>query len=217
MNDETASKRRSLDPPFSRMGEGGAERRMRACPRRLGRQRRRCVQTISGSPSPLPSPIRERGSPRASPLGLVWYEWRGCDEAHEPDPSFSRMGEGGAERRMRACPRRLGPQRRRCVQTISGSPSPLPSPIRERGSPRASPLGLVWYEWRGCDEAHEPDPSFSRMGEGGAERRMRACPRRFREQRRRCVQTISGGPSPLPLSHPGEGFPALFAAGARLV
>jgi len=27
--------------------------------------------------------------------------------------------------------------------------------------------------------------------------------------RRCCASTIGGGPSPLPLSHPGEGFPAL--------
>jgi hypothetical protein len=60
-------------------------------------------------------------------------------------------------------------------------------------------------------------PPFSRMGEGGAERRMRACPRRRRPQRLRCAQMISGGPSPLPLSHPGEGFPARFATRACLI
>ena len=29
-------------------------------------------------------------------------------------------------------------------------------------------------------------------------------------RRRRCAQMINGGPSPLPLSHPGEGFPAAY-------
>jgi len=37
---------------------------------------------------------------------------------------------------------------------------------------------------------------------------MRACPCRLRSQRLRRAQVFSGGPSPLPLSHPGEGFPA---------
>jgi len=35
---------------------------------------------------------------------------------------------------------------------------------------------------------------------------MRACSTRSRSKRLRCVPIISGGPSPLPLSHPGEGF-----------
>ena len=52
--------------------------------------------------------------------------------------SFSRMGEGGAERRMRVCRFR---RRRGGAVAPTGSaagPHPCPSPIRERGSPRVS-------------------------------------------------------------------------------
>jgi hypothetical protein len=40
---------------------------------------------------------------------------------------------------------------------------------------------------------------------------MRACPIRRKIQRLRIALTIYGGASPLPLSHPGEGFPALVS------
>ncbi|CAH1659622.1 hypothetical protein BOSEA31B_11903 [Hyphomicrobiales bacterium] len=40
-------------------------------------------------------------------------------------------------------------------------------------------------------------------------------PSPLRAQRRRSVSTINGRPSPLPLSHPGEGFPAPVIATAH--
>ncbi len=38
---------------------------------------------------------------------------------------------------------------------------------------------------------------------------MRACPIHRGLQRLLCIQIIDGGPSPLPLSHPGEGIPRM--------
>jgi len=43
---------------------------------------------------------------------------------------------------------------------------------------------------------------------------MRACRFSKKAQRLRLVSTANGGPSPLPLSHWGEGFPACRLAAA---
>jgi len=81
------------------------------------------------------------------------------------------------------------------ASTINGGPSPLPLSHPGEGFP-----ALL--------AATAPLLPFSRMVEGGAERRMRAC--RFNGRRNGSVsfQTISGGPSSLPFSHLGEGFHA---------
>jgi len=42
---------------------------------------------------------------------------------------------------------------------------------------------------------------------------MRVCRCSKKAPRFRCVPTISGGFSPLPLSHPGKGFPARLSTG----
>ena len=51
-------------PSFSRMGEGGAERRMRVCAFRRRRGGRVVPWREAAVPHPCPSPIRERGFPR---------------------------------------------------------------------------------------------------------------------------------------------------------
>jgi hypothetical protein len=73
--------------------------------------------------------------------------------------------------------------------------------------------GRMWCSRRGCSgqarARRRGEPlrclPFSRMGEGGAERRMRACRCSKQAPRLRCVPAISGGPSPLPLSQSGRG------------
>jgi hypothetical protein len=86
---------------------------------------------------------------------------------------------------------------RPCERRFAGRRLPLaPQDVDARDKPEHDGVGNL-------------DPVFSRMGEGGAERRMRACACRRRPQQLHCIQMIRGGPSPLPLSHPGEGFPAL--------
>ncbi len=148
---------------------------------------------------PPPRPARGCFVPTRSPSGYPCHGSRGLTHPRDGDPRLRRPQPATALNDETRKPRPAA----RCLAT---------APLVGRSEGRIG-SGFGGRD-KICRRARRRLP-FSRMGEGGAERRMRACPRKRGSNGSAAPLATSGGPSPLPLSHPGEGFPTPFAAAHR--